>query len=85
MIMISYFYALACRLTDIYTKLYLKNYFRFLKKKNYFRLLYNLYNMEVVHIKKINYFIFLLSPHDKFLALPLLTPLQKILGTVTTL
>ena len=41
--------------------------------------------MEVVHIKKINYFIFLLSPHDKFLALPLLTPLQKILGTVTTL
>ena len=76
MFMISYFYALACRLTDIYTKLYLKNYFR---------LLYNLYNMEVVHIKKINYFIFLLSPHDKFLALPLLTPLQKILGTVTTL
>ena len=63
--MISYFYALACRLTDIYTKLYLKNYFR---------LLYNLYNIEVVHIKKINYFIFLLVPHDKFLVPPLLTP-----------
>ena len=76
MFMISYFYALACRLTDIYTKLYLKNYFR---------LLYNLYNIEVVHIKKINYFIFLLAPHDKFLALSLLTPLQKIPGTATTL
>ena len=84
MFMISYFYALACRLTDIYTKLYLKYYFRCLKK-NYFRLLYNLYNMEVVHIKKINYFIFLLAPHDKFLALSLLTPLQKIPGTATTL
>ena len=41
--------------------------------------------MEVVHIKKINYFIFLLAPHDKFLALSLLTPLQKIPGTATTL
>ena len=41
--------------------------------------------MEVVHIKKINYFIFLLAPHDKFLVLPLLTPLQKNSGTATAL
>ena len=54
-----------CCLTDIYTKLYLEYYFRSL---------YNIYNMEVVHIKKINYFIFFLVPHDKFLSPPLLTP-----------
>ena len=41
--------------------------------------------MEVVHIKKFNYFIFLLAPHDKFLVLPLLTPLQKNSGTATAL
>ena len=49
--MISYFYAFnGCCLTDIYTKLYLEYYFRFFfKKKNYFRLLYNVYNMEVLY------------------------------------
>ena len=63
---IIFFYAFnVCCLTNIYTKLYLEYYFR---------LLYNVYNMEVVHIKKINYFIFLLVPHDKFLVPPLLTP-----------
>ena len=43
--MISYFYVFnGCCLTDICTKLYLEYYFR---------LLYNVYNMEVVHIKKL--------------------------------
>ena len=64
--LIIFFYALCdCCLTNIYTKLYLEYYFR---------LLYNVYNMEVVRIKKINYFIFLLVLHDKFLVPPLLTP-----------
>ena len=67
--MISCFYVFnGCCLIDICTKLYLEYYFR---------LLYNVYNMEVVHIKKINYFIFLLAPHDKFLTLPLLTLRKK--------
>ena len=54
--MVNYF------LTDIYTKLYLEYYFR---------LLYNVYNMEVVHV----IFFFFFGSHDKFLALPL--PLKK--------
>ena len=53
-----------CFLTDIYTKLYLEYYYR---------LLYNVYNMEVVHVKKkINNYFFICS-HDKFLA-PSLSP-----------
>ena len=40
--------------------------------------------MEVVHIKKkINYFIFFLVPHDKFLSPPLLTPLKKNSGVAS--
>ena len=42
-----------CFLTDIYTKLYLEYYFR---------LLSNVYNMEVAHINFFNFFIFLLTP-----------------------
>ena len=53
----------SCFLTDIYTKLYLEYYFR---------LLYNVYNMEVVHV------IFFFDSHDKFLALPL-APKKKIM------
>ena len=52
-------------LTDIYTKLYLEYYFR---------LLYNVYNMEVEHVKKIKKLILFICSHDKFIVSPLLTP-----------
>ena len=40
--------------------------------------------MELVYIGKKLSFYFLLALHDKFLALPPLTPLEKNLGTTTS-
>ena len=60
----------SCFLSDIYTKLYLEYYFR---------LLYNVYNMEVAHVKKKKLIIifYFICFHDKFLVQPLLTLLEK--------
>ena len=60
-----------CCLTDIYTKLYLEYYFRSL---------YNVYNMEVVHIKKkLIILFFYLSPMTNSYLHHCWPPLKKIL------